>query len=119
MQDYPRLPDFPLNLPTVHTVHTTVSVVTVAVAKDLIASGELKLDGAKKLFNPAVWPHLEPELQRIPCDQPKTQCFTDCVDYLSAEATALRSERRYFDALRHIDVALRLEALIYDGYMDV
>ncbi|ABW32458.1 hypothetical protein [Acaryochloris marina] len=33
-----------------------------------------------------------------------------------AEATTLRSERRHVDALKHMEVALMLEALIHGGY---
>jgi hypothetical protein len=91
----------------------------VATAQELMASGDLTLNGAQKLFDPAVWPQIEPQVTRVPFDLAKAQCFRDCVAYLMAEATALRSERRPFDALKHIDVALTLESLIYGGHADV
>lgn len=119
MQDPPCLPEFPLNLPVINTVYSPVAVMTIATAKHLIASGDLTVSGAQKLFNPLVWPQLEPEIERIPFDRQKAQCFRDCVAYLMAEATALRSERRYFDALKHMEVAMMLEALLYSGYTDV
>ncbi|NJR56968.1 MAG: hypothetical protein HC768_22000 [Acaryochloris sp. CRU_2_0] len=116
MHTHPKLPKFP-NLPT-DTMFSTVSVVTVATAQNLIHSGDLTPNGAKKLFDPEVWPQLEPDIRRIPFDRHKAECFRDCVAYLMQEATALRSEHRPFDALKHIDVALTLEALIYGGYDD-
>lgn len=112
-------PELPLNLPIVNVAYSPVSVLTVAIAKDLIASGDLTTNGAKQLFNPAVWPQLEPEIERIPFDLQKAQCFRDCVAYLMAEATTLRSERRYVDALKHMEVVLMLEALTHSGYVDV
>lgn len=112
-------PELPLSLPTINVAYSSVSVLTVATAKDLIASGDLTTNGAKQLFNPAVWPQLEPEIERIPFDRQKAQCFRDCVAYLMAEATTLRSERRYVDALKHMEVALMLEALTHSGYVDV
>ncbi|UJB73275.1 hypothetical protein HRE53_31460 (plasmid) [Acaryochloris sp. 'Moss Beach'] len=115
---YPS-PELPLNLPTINVAYSPVSVLTVATAKDLIASGDLTTNGAKQLFNPAVWPQLEPEIERIPFDLQKAQCFRNCVAYLMAGATALRSERRQFDALKYIDMALTLEALTHSGYVDV
>ncbi|NJM67490.1 MAG: hypothetical protein HC851_18360 [Acaryochloris sp. RU_4_1] len=117
MKTHPTLPKIP-NLPTVNAVFSTVSVVTVATAQELMASGDLTLNGAQRLFNPAVWPQLEPEVTRVPFNRKKAECFRDCVAYLMQEATTLRSERRPFDALKHIDVALTLEALIYDGHAD-
>lgn len=79
-------------------------------------SQDLTLSGAQKLFNPLVWPQLEPEIERIPFDWQKAQCFRDCVAYLMAEATTLRSERRQIDALKRMEAALMLEALIHGGY---
>ncbi|QUY46273.1 hypothetical protein [Acaryochloris marina] len=58
-------------------------------------------------------------VQRIPFNQHKDQCFKDCVAYLMSEATRLRSEHRHTDALKRIDAALMLEALLHDGYTDV
>lgn len=113
------LPELPLDLPIINVAYSPVAVLTVATAKDLIATGDLTTNGAKQLFNPAVWPQLEPEIQRIPFDRQKAQCFRDCVAYLMAEATALRSERRQFDALKHVEVAMMLEALLYSGYTEV
>lgn len=119
MQEHPCLPEFPLNLPTVNVVYSPVAVLTVATAKSLMQSQELMLSGAQRLFNPAVWPQLEPEIERIPFDRQKAQCFKDCVAYLMAEATTLRSERKQFDALKHMEVAMMLEALIHDGHIDI
>lgn len=119
MKDHPCLPEFPLDPPIVNAAYSPVAIVTIATAKSLMQSQELLLSGAQKLFNPAVWPLLEPEIQRIPFDRQKAQCFRDCVAYLMAEATTLRSERRQNDALKHIEAALMLEALIYGGYDDL
>lgn len=57
-------------------------------------------------------------VQRIPFNHHKDQCFKDCVAYLMNEATRLRSEHRHTDALKRIDAALMLEALLHDGYTD-
>ncbi|ABW32911.1 hypothetical protein [Acaryochloris marina] len=114
-----NLAEFLLNPPTVNLAYSPVAVMTVATAKNLMQSQELLLSGAQKLFNPAVWPQLEPEIERIPFDRQKAQCFRDCVAYLMAEATTLRSERRHIDALKHMEAALMLEALTHGGYDEV
>ncbi|BDM83863.1 hypothetical protein [Acaryochloris marina] len=111
-----NLAEFLLNPPTVNLAYSPVAVMTVATAKNLMQSQELLLSGAQKLFNPAVWPQLEPEIERIPFDRQKAQCFRDCVAYLMAEATTLRSERRYIDALKYVETGMMLEALLYSGY---
>lgn len=117
MQIQPSLPEF-LSLPTIDPVHSPVAVVTVPAAQHLIASVDLTLNGAKQLFNPDVWPQLEPDIRRIPFDRPKAQCFRDCVAYLMKEASTLRSERRHIDALKYIEVAITLEALVHGYYGD-
>lgn len=109
---HPDLPNIPLNLPTVHVVYSPVSVLTVATAKDLIASSDLTTNGARQLFNPAVWPQLEPEIRRIPCSQSKKQCLQDAISYLAEDAVALKSERKLFPALRRLEAKLLIEAIL-------
>ncbi|MGR3280586.1 hypothetical protein ACSYAD_36640, partial [Acaryochloris marina NIES-2412] len=47
-----NFPELPLDLPIINVAYSPVAVMTVATAKDLIASGELTTNGAKQLFNP-------------------------------------------------------------------